>query len=313
MNKSTNILVTGSAGFIGSNFVNIMAEKHPDYNFYSLDKLDYCSNLCNLKICKNHTFFKCDLNDRNFVEYILQNYDINIVVHFAAQSHVDNSFDNSLQYTEDNIKGTHTLLDCCKSYGGIKKFIHMSTDEVYGETKNDSFTEYSILNPTNPYAATKAAAEMLVNSYHHSYKFPSIIIRANNIYGPNQYPEKLIPKFIKHIREGSKMTIHGKGDTKRNFLYVDDLVRAIDLIITTGHIGSIYNIGIEQEYSVIDIAKIILNMIKPRENLEDWIEYVEDRPFNDCRYSIDSSKIRKLGWKPITPFLEGLKRIVSSQ
>lgn len=305
-----NILVTGSAGFIGSNFINIMAKKYPLYNFYSIDKLDYCSNLSNIKYHENHTFYKCDLNDRNFVLYILESNNINHVIHFAAQSHVDNSFDNSLQYTEDNIKGTHTLLDCCKNYNKIKLFVHMSTDEVYGETKEDTFTEYSLLNPTNPYAATKAAAEMLVKSYQHSYKLPCIVIRANNVYGPNQYPEKLIPKFIKMIKEGKTMTIHGEGKTRRNFLHVDDLVSAIDKIIKSGKIGNIYNIGSDNEYSVMEIASMILRLIYPKEKLENHIKYVEDRPFNDYRYLIDSSKLRELGWESKIEFENGLKELI---
>lgn len=305
-----NVLVTGSAGFIGANFINQMAPRYKCWNFFSIDKLDYCSNLSNIGLFENHTFYKCDLNDKNFVEFILESNDINYVIHFAAQSHVDNSFDNSLQYTEDNIKGTHTLLDCCKNHRKIKLFIHMSTDEVYGETKDDTFTEYSILNPTNPYAATKAAAEMLVNSYHHSYKFPSIIVRANNVYGPHQYPEKLIPKFIKLIDEGKKMTIHGQGQAKRNFLHVFDLINALEIVMKNGQIGQVYNIGSEDEFSVMDIAKLILKIKYPYDKLESNIKFVEDRPFNDCRYSIDSTKLKELGWEPKISFKEGLFSLV---
>ncbi len=292
-----NVLVTGSAGFIGSNFVNHMTSAYPSCKFYTIDKLDYCANVDNIKPKFNHKFYKCDLNDKNFVDFILQSNNINYVIHFAAQSHVDNSFDNSLQYTEDNIKGTHTLLDCCKRYGKIKLFIHMSTDEVYGETKYHTAVEYSILNPTNAYAATKAAAEMLIRSYYHSFKFPIIIVRANNIYGPNQYPEKLIPKFIKYIHENKNLPIHGSGYNKRHFLHVNDLISAIELILTQGKIGEVYNVGSDDEYSVLEIATMILKILKPDSNIDDWIEYVDDRPFNDMRYVIDSSKIKELGWQ----------------
>jgi len=173
----------------------------------------------------------------------------------------------------------------------------MSTDEVYGETKYHTAVEYSILNPTNAYAATKAAAEMLIRSYYHSFKFPIIIVRANNIYGPNQYPEKLIPKFIKYIHENKNLPIHGSGYNKRHFLHVNDLISAIELILTQGKIGEVYNVGSDDEYSVLEIATMILKILKPDSNIDDWIEYVDDRPFNDMRYVIDSSKIKELGWQ----------------
>jgi UDP-glucose 4,6-dehydratase len=313
-----NVLVTGSAGFIGSNFVNIMTKRHPHWNFFSIDKLDYCSNLKNLEPRSNHTFYKCNLNDANFVSFVLDHNNINVVVHFAAQSHVDNSFDNSLQYTEDNIKGTHTLLDCCLNYlkqKSIKefKFLHMSTDEVYGETKKGEVcqcTEYSILNPTNPYAATKAAAEMLVNSYQYSYKFPSVVVRANNVYGPNQYVEKLIPRFIHLAKTGQPLTIHGTGETMRNFLHVFDLVEALDLVIREGKVGEVYNIGSEEEFSVMEIAVKISKMCGAFRGPTVKLEYVKDRLFNDYRYAINSAKLKKLGWKGQTiTFDEGLEKL----
>jgi UDP-glucose 4,6-dehydratase len=302
-----NIMVTGGCGFIGSNFLNYMVEKFPNINFHNVDKMDYCANENNIKVSrfKNYFFYKCDINDKNFIIHILNTFQIDTIVHFAAQSHVDNSFDSSLQFTIDNVLGTHTLLDCTKRCANVKKFIHISTDEVYGEVddKHTGCHEKSILNPTNPYAATKASAEMLVNSYFHSYKLPVIITRGNNVYGPNQYPEKLIPKFEKMILDGKKMTIHGDGSTKRNFVHALDVAKAIEIILQEGEIGEIYNIGTNNEYTVLEIATLLLKKHKPDEKLEDWIEFVPDRPFNDYRYAINSEKLRSLGWKENCPFI----------
>lgn len=301
-----NVIVTGGCGFIGSNFLNYMVPIYKYINFFNIDKMDYCASHDNLE-CRdsiNYHFYKCDINDKNFIDHILVNNNIDTIVHFAAQSHVDNSFDNSIQYTIDNVLGTHTLLDCCKRYGKIERFIHISTDEVYGEVnlEHPGCREKSILNPTNPYAATKAAAEMLLNSYQHSYNLPIIITRGNNVYGPNQYPEKLIPKFINLINNGKKMTIHGNGFTRRNFVHSYDVARAIDIIIQKGIIGEIYNIGTKNEFSVLEIAQMILDKFKPGENIENWVEYVNDRPFNDYRYAINSEKLENLGWREIKKF-----------
>ena len=230
------------------------------------------------------------------VDHVLYTYNIDYVIHFAAQSHVQNSFDNSLQFTQDNILGTHTLLECCRKYDKIEKFIHVSTDEVYGESMisvdENKKTEHSILCPTNPYAATKAGAELIAQSYNHSYKMPIIITRGNNVYGPNQYPEKIIPKFIKLLKEGKKVTIQGNGSAIRAFLHSYDTAKAFECILEKGTIGEIYNIGCNDgmEFSVIEIAKILIKKIKNTENYDEWIEYVEDRPFNDSRYFISNEK-----------------------
>ena len=200
------ILVTGGCGFIGSNFINYI-NKNNSYNIFNIDKMDYNSNHKNLKLSnsENYKFIKGNINNSDLINFILNNYKIDTIVHFAAQTHVDKSYENSIQFTKDNVLGTHNLLSCCLKYSKIKKFIHISTDEVYGEVDlNDTSTEKSLLNPTNPYAATKAAAEMLCNSYKYSYKLPIIITRGNNVYGPNQYPDKLIPKFIQYILSGYK-------------------------------------------------------------------------------------------------------------
>ena len=235
------------------------------------------------------------------------------VIHFAAQSHVQNSFEDSLQFTYDNVLGTHTLLECCRKYGKIQKFIHVSTDEVYGESMNtieeQHKTEHSILCPTNPYAATKAGAELIAQSYNHSYKMPIIITRGNNVYGKNQYPEKLIPRFIQLLQADKKVTIQGNGSAVRAFLHAEDTARAFEIILEKGEIGEIYNIGCDDgmEYSVMDIAKILIKMIKGTENYDEWIEYIEDRPFNDSRYYISNQKVKNLGWNIQWNLMEGLR------
>lgn len=295
------ILVTGGCGFIGSNFINKHLANHPNDFIVNIDRLDYCANETNVESNANYTFVKGDINDSELVSLLLNKYQIDTVIHFAAQSHVDNSFQEwrSLDFTRDNVLGTHTLLECCRIYKKIHRFVHMSTDEVYGEVTLDHAgccPERSILNPTNPYAATKAGAEMIVRSYHHSFGIPVILVRCNNVYGPNQYPEKLIPKFTKLLQENKKCTIHGSGQTRRNFIHAYDVANAIDIIIEKGKVGKIYNIGTDNEYSVLEIAEMLIQRLKPGEPVENWIEFVADRYMNDFRYSIDSSELRKLGW-----------------
>ena len=313
-----NILVTGGCGFIASNFLNYMLDKYPIYNFVNIDALYYCADKHNIteenrnKI--NYTFIKGQIQNRDLIDLILNFYKIDTILHFAAQSHVDNSFCNAIQYTKDNVLGTHILLECVKDYGKIEKFIHVSTDEVYGESiskETDIKNETSILNPTNPYAATKASAEMLVNSYVYSYNLPIIITRGNNVYGPLQYPEKLIPKFIKSIMNNELCTVHGKGDTERSFLYVSDVVRAFETILFKGKIGEIYNIGTNLEYSVLDITRKLVKLIKNDENnYENYIEYVEDRKYNDKRYNISFNKLLELGWEQKVFIDEGLQKTI---
>jgi len=229
-------------------------------------------------------------------------------MHFAAQTHVEYSFENSLDYTNDNIYGTHILLECCRIYGKIDKFIHISTDEVYGESLLDDNLkkdENSILYPTNPYAATKAAAEMLVISYYKSFKLPIIIIRSNNIYGPKQYIDKVIPKFIIQLLNNEKCTLQGDGENVRSFLYIDDMVNCLELILLNGKIGEIYNIGLGEEISIKNLAKKLIKMIK-NDNDDKYLTYIKDREFNDKRYYISDEKIKLLGWKRKIDLDEGL-------
>ncbi len=314
-----NLLVTGGCGFIGSNFINYIFDKKR-YNIVNLDAMYYCASENNvneeIRNSENYNLVKGNLCSSDLVNHILNTFKITEVIHFAAQSHVQNSFEDSLQFTRDNILGTHTLLECCRKYGLINKFIHVSTDEVYGESMNDinemHKTEQSILCPTNPYAATKAGAELLAQSYNHSYGMPIIISRGNNVFGPNQYPEKLIPKFIQQLKNDEKVTIQGNGSSVRAFLHARDTAKAFECILLKGKIGEIYNIGCDEgmEYSVMDVAKILIKLIKNTEISDDWIEYIEDRPFNDQRYYISNKKLKELGWNIEVDFMTGLKDLI---
>jgi dTDP-glucose 4,6-dehydratase len=310
-----SLLVTGGCGFIGSNFINHIFNTNK-YNIINLDAMYYCAKQENvaedIRCSPHYTFIKGNLCSSDLIAEILKKFQIQKVIHFAAQSHVQNSFEDSLQFTHDNIFGTHTLLEECRKYGKIETFIHVSTDEVYGESMihddEKHKTEHSVLCPSNPYAATKAGAELIAQSYFHSYKMPIIITRGNNVYGPNQYPEKLIPRFIQLLRENKKVTIQGDGSNIRAFLYVEDTVRAFECILEKGQVGEIYNIGCDEhmEYSVLEVAKILIQMIKPNDLYENWIEYIPDRPFNDLRYYISNNKVKELGWEIQTNFIDGL-------
>ena len=313
-----NILVTGGCGFIGSNFINYTVVKYPQYNFVNIDAMYYCASHDNIeesvRNSNTYKFVEGKIQDLSLIKYILKTENITHIIHFAAQSHVDNSFENSLQYTEDNVKGTHVLLECVRQVNNDIVFLHFSTDEVYGESKlnEDPKNEMSLLCPTNPYAASKAAAEMYVNSYMHSYGLKCIITRGNNVYGPNQYPEKLIPKFIKLLRNGDKLTIHGDGSSLRSFIHVLDVCSAVDTILHNGLIGQIYNIGSDPEYekSVLDVAKILVKKIKNDDDYEKYLEFVEDRPFNDKRYFITNEKLKKLGWNITIDFISGISNLI---
>jgi dTDP-glucose 4,6-dehydratase len=295
-----NALVTGGCGFIASNFLNIMKERYPEINFVNIDKMDYCSSKENVKPGVA-TFIKHNLCSTGILQRIIQEYKFDYVFHFAAQSHVDNSFSSPLGFTMDNVYGTHTLIEVCRRHIPNVEFIHFSTDEVYGESKTDEpFTEETtVLRPTNPYSASKAAAEMIVRSYIESFGMNIKVIRCNNVYGPNQYPEKLIPKFIRLLKNNEKCTIHGKrsADIKRAFMHVDDVVDAVEIVWKNGKTGEIYNIASDDELSVMDVTKLIIKNVKNTEDYDNWITYVEDRPFNDGRYYICADKLKKLGWK----------------
>lgn len=318
-----NLLVTGGCGFIGSNFINYYYHKNDDVVIYNLDAMYYCANENNVneEIRKSNRYklIKGNLCSFDLMNHILESYNIDTIIHFAAQSHVQDSFSDSFKYTKDNILGTHTLLEACRLYGKINKFIHISTDEVYGESllseNEEKKTEHSILCPTNPYAATKAGAELIAGSYRHSFNMPIIITRGNNVYGPNQYPEKLIPRFIDLLKNDKKVTIQGDGSNVRAFLHASDVAGALECILEKGQIGEIYNIGSDEdkEYTVLEIAQMLIRIIKGSEDYDKWITYIEDRPFNDLRYYISNEKVRNLGWKIKKDFMEGLMELINSE
>lgn len=315
-----NLLITGGSGFIGSNYINHIFHKEEYDNIINLDALYYCADNNNIeKKIKNspkYHFIKGSVCDYKLLIKILTEHNITHIIHFAAQSHVDNSFNESLKYTNDNVLGTHTLLESIKNTNKNIILLHFSTDEVYGESDLDDLekTEDSILCPTNPYAASKAAAEMYIRSYIYSFDLKIIISRGNNIFGKNQYPEKLIPKFIKQLKENKKCTIHGKGDSIRNFVHVDDVCNGIDLIIDNGSFGQIYNIGndISGEKSVLEITKYLIKKIKNTDNYDEYINYVEDRPFNDKRYLISNTKLKNLGWNIEKKFYNEIDNLITN-
>lgn len=314
-----SLLITGGCGFIASNFINQFFDSYSHLNFVNIDAMYYCASenniLPHIRTSPRYTLIKGNINDLNLTD-ILTSHNIRFIIHFAAQSHVQNSFSDAIRYTLDNVLATHCLLEATRLFGKVEKFIHISTDEVYGEsmisTEEKEKTEESILCPTNPYAATKAGAELLVQAYYHSFKLPIIITRGNNVFGPNQYPEKLIPKFIKQLQENQKVTIQGDGSNLRSFLYVTDVCEGINLVFKKGNIGEIYNIGSDEfnEKSVLDVAKILIKAIKNTENYDEWISYVEDRPFNDKRYYISNKKLKDLGWEIKVDFMNGLMTLL---
>ena len=304
------MLITGGAGFIGSNFIHYILSKYNDYQVINLDKLTYAANLDNLKDIednKNYRFIHGDIADKEFIFKLFENEKFDIVINFAAESHVDNSILNPQIFTITNILGTQVLLDACRKYN-IKRFHQISTDEVYGELplddKNILFTEKTPLNPSSPYSASKASADMLVKSYYRTYSLPITISRCSNNYGPYQHLEKLIPLMISKAINNDNLPVYGNGLNVRDWLHVYDHCTAIDLIIHEGKIGEIYNIGGNNEKSNIDVVKIILKELGKSEKL---IKYVNDRPGHDLRYAIDSTKIKTtLNWKPVYSFEKGI-------
>lgn len=304
------ILVTGGAGFIGSCFIRHMLKSHPDYKIINFDCLTYAGNIENLDDIKdnpNYSFVKADICDKKAVDRAVS--EVDCVINFAAESHVDRSILNPEIFIETNIKGTLNLLDCAKKHG-IQRYLQVSTDEVYGTLGKDGyFTENTPLAPNSPYSASKAGADMLVRSYFETYKTPVLITRCSNNYGPYQYPEKLIPFFISKLLKGEKVPLYGDGLNVRDWLYVYDHCRAIDTVLHKGREGEVYNVGGHNEKSNIEITKIIL---KEMGRDESSIEYVKDRLGHDRRYAIDNTKITtELGWEPSLTFEEGIKLTIN--
>ncbi len=298
-----NILLTGGAGFIGSNFINYILDKRDDYNIINLDKLTYAGNLENLIPSdkkKNYHFIKGDITDFELVNNIFEKYKIKYVVHFAAESHVDRSILGSEIFYRTNVMGTNVLLEVARKFE-VERFLQISTDEVYGSLGSEGyFTEQTPLSPNSPYSSSKAAADMMVMAFYHTYGMPVLITRCSNNYGPYQFPEKLIPLMIINSINNKKLPVYGDGLYVRDWIYVIDHNKAVELVFEKGKVGEVYNIGASNEMPNIKIIKLILSHLKKGEDL---IEYVKDRPGHDRRYAIDSSKIKsKLGWAPSFTF-----------
>ncbi|CAF4772129.1 unnamed protein product [Rotaria sp. Silwood1] len=315
MNRNTSkiLLVTGGCGFIGSTFINHWIETYPNDKIINIDRLDPVANMKNISNpnSPNYTFILADINNKDIVLHLFNQYNITHIVHFAVQAHLDSSFGNSITFTESNVYGTHSVLEASRIYGKIQKFIHISTDEVYGETPSGSNQEICLLNPLNPYAATIAAAEFLVKSYGESFKLQYCIIRLCNVYGPRQHFEKVIPTFINTLLHGEKIKIHGDGKQIRHFLYVDDVIHAIEIILNKGKTKMIYNIGTKNELNVLDIAKYILEKLQLNKNLDDVIIYVKPRSFSEKRYCTTiCGLVKSLGWKEEISFDQGLEKTI---
>lgn len=303
------ILLTGGAGFIGSHVVRLLVARFPDCRLVILDKLDYCASLTNLDDVLdngNVTWCRGDIRSKYLVDHLLSSNSVDTIMNFAASTHVDNSFQSSLEFTANNVVGTHVLLECAREYGAIKRFIHVSTDEVYGG-ETDFESEESMLAPTNPYACTKAAAELICRGYFKSFGLPIIITRGNNVYGPCQFPDKLIAKTCCLLARRSPAFIHGDGSHSRNYVYVSDMADAFYVILRHGKVGNVYNVGSANEMTNLAVVRSCIAAFD-LPNPENYITYVKDREMNDRRYRIDSRKLRDLGWTEKVSWEDGIQK-----
>ena len=314
------LLITGGCGFIGSNFIHHMRRTHHELQLINLDKLTYSGNLDNLKTIEDDPYYRLipgDINDEALVRSLLQENHIQALVHFAAESHVDRSILEAKSFVQANIVGTHVLLEMARQYWTDTlsqdpsfRFVHISTDEIYGTLGEDGlFSEESPFRPNSPYAATKAAADLLVRAYSETYGLPTLTVRPSNNYGPYQFPEKFIPLMITNLMEDKPVPIYGRGLNVRDWIFVADACRAIDLIMGKGEPGEAYNVGGETEKLNIDVARDLLALFGKKES---YLIFVEDRPGHDLRYALDNKKIKgNLGWKPTVAFREGIEKTVA--
>jgi dTDP-glucose 4,6-dehydratase len=301
------ILVTGGCGFIGSNFIKYMFKTYPEIKIINVDKLTYCGKLSNLTLMEkndNYIFFKADICDFEFMNSLMT--ECYAVIHFAAESHVDNSIKEPFVFTKTNVLGTHVLLEAARK-NDIETFLYVSSDEVYGSIAEGNFTEESLFRPNSPYSASKAAGDLLVQAYYNTYGLPIVITRSCNNFGPNQFPEKMMPLFITNILQDKKVPVYGDGQNVREWIYVEDNCRAIDLVFRKGKIGEAYNIGSGNGIANIELTKKILSLMDKDETS---IEFVKDRLGHDFRYSVDCSKIKELGFTPVDDFETQLKNTI---
>ena len=320
-----NILVTGGAGFIGSHLVRLLVNKYPDYHIVNMDVLTYAGNLENLKDIEtkeNYTFVKCDICDVEKVQQVFENYQINSVIHLAAESHVDRSIEDPFSFAQTNVMGTLSLLQAAKDYWNEdfneKLFYHVSTDEVYGSLAEEGyFTEETAYDPHSPYSASKASSDHFIRAFADTYGMPTVISNCSNNYGSYQFPEKLIPLFINNIVHNKPLPVYGKGENIRDWLFVNDHARAIDVIFHDGKLGETYNIGGFNEWKNIDLIKVIIKTVdrllgREEGTSDKLITYVTDRAGHDLRYAIDSTKLKdELGWEPSLQFEEGIEKTVA--
>lgn len=308
-----NILITGGLGFIGSNFIKHIFNKY-DYHIHNVDLKTYAANHNNINKeidqSGRYSLSICDINDTDRLRNLIQKNNINYIVNFAAESHVDNSINNSTPFVQTNINGTHSLLSLLHDCPSIERYLQVSTDEVYGSLteEDDAFTENAPLQSNSPYSASKASADLLCRSFYETFNYPILITRCSNNYGPNQHEEKLIPLMIKNAKAGKKLPVYGDGRNIRDWIHVSDHCSGIDAVLHGGEIGEVYNIGGKNEVRNIDIVKTILKLL---DKYEDQIEFVKDRLGHDWRYAIDNTKIQnELNWSPSVNFEEGLKKLI---